>query len=80
MALLALGCGTLKACVSGVYAAEIGSQQERSAVLLLLSDNIECAIFPAAVLALSAEESLGDILVIISGKGFLACTANLPTG
>lgn len=66
--------------LSGVYAAEIGSQQERSALLLLLSDNIECAIIRAVVPALSAEESSGDILVIISGKGFLACTANLPTG
>lgn len=40
---------------------------------------MEYAIFPAAVPGSSAEESLGDVLVIISGKGFLACAANLPT-
>lgn len=28
---------------------------------------------------LSSEESRGDIPAIISGKGFLACTTNLPT-
>lgn len=28
---------------------------------------------------LSSEESRGGIPAIISGKGFLACTANLPT-
>lgn len=29
--------------------------------------------------SLSWEESQGDILAIFSGKGFLACTTNLPT-
>lgn len=31
------------------------------------------------MLSLSSEESRGDIPAIISGKGFLACTTNLPT-
>lgn len=29
--------------------------------------------------SLSWEESQGDVPAIVSGKGFLACTTNLPT-
>lgn len=39
-----------------------------------------CSYEPAVImLGLSWEESQGDVPMIVSGKGFLARTANLPT-